>query len=131
MKWFSQARGNGFITGEDGLDRYFSVRDVCGADLPSTGDAVEFTPSPAAKKGPRAETVEIVSRARKQPSPRNDRINCPHCAKEIVPRIITYQGEVERTVCPFCGGTVRDFSMPWGWLLLLAITLIVIVKALS
>ena len=28
----------------------------------------------------------------------------------MVPRLITYQGSIEKSVCPFCGGTYKDFS---------------------
>lgn len=37
---------------------------------------------------------------------RNDpplsRIECPECAKIIIPRVVYYYGSVVKTVCPFC-----------------------------
>lgn len=49
----------------------------------------------------------------------------------MVPRVITYRGNVERTVCPFCGETYLDFvpdmSISWravGWTVLAAVGIV-------
>ena len=42
VKWFSRERGFGFITGEDGIDRFFNVQAIKGSELPNYGDVVEF-----------------------------------------------------------------------------------------
>ncbi|MGL6400072.1 CFI-box-CTERM domain-containing protein [Aeromonas veronii] len=37
-------------------------------------------------------------------------MNCPSCDKKIVPRLITYRGSPEKSVCPYCAATVKTFS---------------------
>lgn len=113
VKWFSQEKGYGFATPRDGEDHFFAVQDVKGADLPRTGDTVQFD-SHAGSKGPRARNVQIIHRAATPATSRpyvstDDRIACPRCAKRIVPRIITNRGTLSHSVCPFCGGTVKNF----------------------
>ena len=109
-KWFSADKGYGFIVGDDNIERHFTVRDVKGADLPRIGDRVEFTHKDG-NKGPRASSVEIVERGPNDPSRTDERVTCGHCGKKMVPRIITSQGALSKSVCPFCGGTHKDF----GW----------------
>lgn len=101
VKWFSEQKGYGFITDEQGSDFYFGVRDVKGADLPGSGDFVEFD-SRNSTRGLRAENVRVVRRLR-----RDERETCQHCGKRMVPRLVMYQGQVQRSVCPFCGQTHR------------------------
>jgi len=111
VKWFSVDKGYGFITGSDGVDRYFTVQDVIGADLPANGDVVRFEEK-TGKKGPRAINITITERATTTSYTQrvDDRVTCPHCNKKMVPRIITHQGSLSKSVCPFCGGTYKDFS---------------------
>ncbi|WP_227814946.1 cold shock domain-containing protein [Nitrogeniibacter aestuarii] len=109
VKWFSHDKGYGFITCDEDQDYYFSVSDVHGADLPGPGDRVEFQARVGAR-GLRASRVNIVSRAPEQ-TRADDRIECPGCQRRIVPRIITNQGQLDHSVCPFCGTTVKDFSL--------------------
>jgi cold shock CspA family protein/predicted RNA-binding Zn-ribbon protein involved in translation (DUF1610 family) len=114
IKWFSAEKGYGYIVGDDGQDYYFNVTEVKGAELPSNGDAVTFVPGQG-RKGPRAAAVEIASKApSKGQSNTNrysdDRATCPHCGKKMIPRIITYQGEAHKSVCPFCGETYKKFG---------------------
>lgn len=106
VKWFSKEKGFGFIVGDDGIERYFHVTDIIGAELPQAGDIVRFEHSEG-KKGPRATFVTIIS---KSSSTTDDRVICPHCGKKMIPRIITYQGALQKSVCPFCGGTYKEFS---------------------
>lgn len=46
---------------------------------------------------------------------RDDREQCGRCGKLMVPRIITCNGVLERSVCPFCGGTHRQFLRESRW----------------
>lgn len=109
VKWFSQEKGYGFITCAQNQDYYFSVSDVHGSELPGQGDRVEFQARVGAR-GLRASRIHIVSRAPGQ-TRADDRIECPGCQRRIVPRIITNQGQLDHSVCPFCGTKVKDFSL--------------------
>lgn len=117
VKWFSLDRGYGFITDEQSKDHYFSVRDVRGSDLPAACDQVQFL-SQDTNRGPRASGVQLISRSTENRRV-DDRVTCGYCGKKMVPRIISHQGQVERSVCPFCAGTYRSFPTPrWVWLVL-------------
>lgn len=109
VKWFSAEKGFGFIVGEDDVERFFNVRGIQGADLPNNGDLVEFEHK-AAQKGPRAVNVRIVERATSTSERRDDRVECGSCGRKMVPRLITYQGEPQKSVCPFCGAVYRSFG---------------------
>lgn len=110
VKWFSEEKGYGFITSENGEDHYFNVRSVQGVALPSNGDTVGFESS-AGDKGLRANKVTIIEKAPTISNrSRDDRINCPECGRKIVPRMITYRGEPEKSVCPYCAATVKTFD---------------------
>lgn len=122
VKWFSKEKGFGFVVGDDGVERYFNVKDVIGAELPQTGDVVSFKHLDG-KKGPRATSITIINNNK---SNTDDRVVCPHCGKKIVPRIITYQGSLERSICPFCGGVYKDF-MNHSWIVFLIIFVIIFI----
>ena len=89
-----------------------------GADLPSSGDEVQFQ-SQDTNRGLRASAIQLITRS--EDKRRGDeRVKCGYCGRKMVPRILSYQGQVERSVCPFCAGTHCDFSPPltsslWGW----------------
>ena len=108
VKWFSSDKGFGFIVSDSGDDHYFNVKGVKGTELPSNGDEVEFTSTPG-NKGPRAFDVVITNKEKKATAT-DDRINCPSCNKKIVPRMITYAGKAERSICPYCAAEVRNFK---------------------
>lgn len=38
------------------------------------------------------------------------RMECPNCGKYIIPRMISYEGVVMRTACPFCVHTIWRFT---------------------
>lgn len=114
IKWFSEEKGYGYIVGDDERDYYFNIREVQGVDLPGNGDLVSFE-SGQGKKGPRA--ASVVINAKGQPKIQfngsgrpDDRATCPRCGKKMVPRLITYQGSPEKSLCPFCGGVYKEFS---------------------
>jgi cold shock CspA family protein len=108
VKWFSTEKGYGFIRDAQGIDHHFAVRDVVGAELPSTGDRVTFHPLQG-RKGPRASGVRLASRGNETGSA--ERVVCATCGKRMVPRILTDRGSLAKSVCPFCGTTYKDF----GW----------------
>lgn len=87
---------------------------IHGTNWPKNGATASFAPND--NNGNPAAEAEITSQP--QPTQKSgDRIPCPHCQKEIVPRIVTIYGRVDRSVCPFCGETVKNFSKWWHFLL--------------
>ena len=132
VKWFSSERGYGFITDVQDHDHRFTVRDVIGGALPTRGETTEFVPG-SGDRGAFARKVRIIASApvgwgatRSQ----DDRVICRHCGRRMVPRVITYRGAVERTVCPFCANTHQDLNTTVslsartvGWILLMAVGL--------
>ena len=127
VKWFSSEKGYGFITSVSGEDHYFNVQSINGASLPSNGDIVQFE-SKSGNKGLRAFNVTITAKAQVQNSrSTDDRINCPSCGKKIVPRMITYRGNPEKSVCPYCAATIKTFgSNPLGLIVVVIIIILVI-----
>ncbi|MFM2664798.1 cold shock domain-containing protein [Vibrio sp. CyArs1] len=129
VKWFSNEKGYGFITANTGKDHYFNVQSVVGSSLPNNGDQVEFN-SKQGNKGLRAVDVVITGKAVRQSkyaSRNDDRINCPSCDKKIVPRMITYRGEPDKSVCPYCAATVKNFrSNIMGYIVLGVLVLVVL-----
>jgi cold shock protein len=124
VKWFSYEKGYGFITDERAKDYYFAVRDLVGSDLPSSGDEVEFN-AESTERGLRATNVRIT---KANPARGDERETCEHCGKKMVPRLITYQGQVQRSVCPYCGETHRRFAIPRFLLMILAIVAFAILR---
>jgi cold shock protein len=125
VKWFSHERGYGFITDDCDKDYYFAVHDVVGADLPHSGDEVEFDAVKTAR-GMRAQGVRITSKVSRARG--DERETCDHCGKKMVPRIISYQGAVQRSVCPYCGETHRRFAIPRFILVALAMIVVAILS---
>ncbi|WP_418356979.1 cold-shock protein [Shewanella basaltis] len=124
VKWFSQEKGYGFITSNSGVDHYFNVQAINGANLPSNGDNVSFE-SISGNKGAKAANVSIERRViRPKPRQVDDRVNCPSCNKKIVPRMITYQGNPQKSICPYCAALVKNFqpdSNNWGCFIAIAV----------
>ena len=109
VKWFSQSQGYGFIVGEDGTDHFFGVRSIQGIDLPNNKDDVIFDPCDG-KKGPAAKNVKIVKRHVKDDN--SAKLTCPCCKKNVFPKLVTYQGEPDKSFCPACGCMLKDFVGP-------------------
>jgi cold shock CspA family protein len=113
VKFFSQSKGYGYIVGDEQRAYYVTVRDVQGAELPRNGDLVNFEPT-SNQRGPKAINVEITQRSRsKDELPGRtvaDTMQCPHCQKQIIPRLIVKDGRPDSSVCPYCGHIVRSFS---------------------
>ncbi len=60
VKWFSRDKGYGFLTGEDGVDRFFGHRDIDPDYYPQGDDRVEFEEYEG-KKGPAARSVKQIA----------------------------------------------------------------------
>lgn len=133
VKWFSTDKGYGFITSDSNQDHYFNVRSIVGAELPSNGDSVEFE-SKMGSKGPRAVNVKITLKAEKQAfssGRQDDRVNCPQCNKKIVPRMITYRGDPQKSVCPYCAATVQTFGSSFGSIIAIIAVLVIAFAVIS
>lgn len=118
VKWFSVEKGYGYIAGNGIPDHYFNIRDVHGAELPGNGDVVTFESSPG-KKGPRAKSVVISAKAtatERAARSGDDRDTCAHCGKKMVPRLVTYQGTPQKSLCPYCGEIHKDFRSSWCYI---------------
>lgn len=132
VKWFSSERGYGFITDVQNRDHRFTVHDVIGGALPTGGETTEFDPG-SGDRGAFARRVRIVASAPVgwgTARSHDDRVVCRHCGRRMVPRVITYRGAVERTLCPFCANTCQDLiptmslsARTVGWILLMAVGL--------
>lgn len=110
IKFFNQQKGFGFVHGEDGRDYYLNVRDVQGADLPNNKDQVEFKPREG-QKGPRATNLQIISKGNaNQHRGKDEREQCQHCGKLMMPRISFQNGSPYKSFCPFCGGLHKKFT---------------------
>jgi cold shock CspA family protein len=132
VKWFSSEWGYGFITHAQNRDHRSTVRDVIEGALPRGGGKTEFDPG-SGDQSAFARNVRITASAPVgwgADRLRDDRVVCRHCGRRMVPRMITYRGAVERTVCPFCAHTYQNLnptvslsSRTVGWILLMAVGL--------
>lgn len=126
MKWFSTEKGFGFITrsiGGNHTDYFFHISSVDGPDAPGDGDLVEFREGET-KRGKEALDVRILDRSSPKSRPsfqgnkdsqqttrsesRDDRVECKHCGKRMVPRIQFSKGEPVARLCPFCMESQED-----------------------
>jgi len=60
----------------------------------------------------------------------DDRVICPHCDKKIVPKLSTHAGVAISSLCPYCGGIVKQFvsnKMPLGFKILVTIILTLLI----
>lgn len=60
VKWFSEEKGYGFITGEDGKDVFAHVRNTLEGEGLSEGQTVEFA-AEQGPKGPRAINIRVIT----------------------------------------------------------------------
>jgi cold shock CspA family protein/rubredoxin len=122
VKWFSTEKGYGFIVGADGVEYFFSVSDIKGADLPNNGDSVEFTETQTAK-GARAKAVTIAARLAAAPNTTthysDNRVRCRSCGKAMIPRIVTgpplgatrhWTPVPKHSICPVCAKIHETFE---------------------
>jgi len=91
------------------------VKTIKGTTLPANGAIVTFSAS-SGRRGPVANDVQLVQQGAGE-TERSDRMTCPHCSKQMVPRLVTYQGQPDKSFCPFCAGEIANYSSNWQlWL---------------
>ena len=118
VKWFSTDKGYGFVVGSDEIDRHFRVTDVKGSELPQIGQQVDYLP--IERNGNASATDIHLLDNYSQLKSDDGKVTCGASNSRVSPRMVTYRGEVERTVCPICGNTIADFSYSYGLSLILA-----------
>lgn len=115
---YNSENGYGFVRGEDGEDFYFKIRAFKENELPQISRQVIFTLNDAsAKKGQNPSIswlkydTTATNKNEKHPANKDDsRIQCPHCGKKIMPRMVIMNGAPYASHCPICGGKVRQFQ---------------------
>ncbi|MDP3266276.1 MAG: cold shock domain-containing protein [Sulfuricurvum sp.] len=115
VKFYNSEKGFGFIFSE-GLkqDIYFHINDWKHPSVPVGNDDIEFELQDD-KRGFRADNIRLISSAVEKcnaaytTNAKDDRVLCPSCSKKIVPRMITFRGKPDKSVCPYCAATVKNF----------------------
>lgn len=119
VKFYNKDKGFGFIhTNEHFEDVFFRINDWKNPSMPEGNDEVEFSLTnvqPGKYKGTNIILVKSASVKKQEEKATNfskndDREICPGCGKKIVPRLITYQGSVQRSVCPYCATQIKNFG---------------------
>lgn len=110
VKFYKSGDGYGFIQGEDGQEYYFNIRAVKDLDVRiQREDFAHFdVQEPKKNSGRKASSVNIEIYKPRRESP--NRVVCPNCGKECVPRLAFQNGHPTESCCPFCDGLVRRFS---------------------
>ncbi|WP_029523562.1 cold shock domain-containing protein [Persephonella sp. KM09-Lau-8] len=136
IKWFSKERGYGFILGEDNKNYFVHIKDIEGLDIPKEKDIVEFEITET-EKGAQAINVKIIEKNTEKNT--DPLVVCENCNKKMVPRVISVDGVLIKSVCPYCGSTYKDFRgekdltilIIFGSILFLLFSLIFIVAITS
>ena len=108
VKFYKQEEGYGFIFCEDlKEDFYFNIKEWKNGSVPCGNDEVTFE-SAEGKKGKFAKNILLEKSASEKKESKDDRVACPHCGKRCVPRIQFYRGNPCATLCPYCGGVIKQ-----------------------
>ena len=115
IKFYNKDKGFGFVVGENNQDYYFNQKVIPFGHIPNSGDMIEFEvsdkPTSNKHKEPTIAKMTLTGEQAKGTHDTNDsRIECPHCHKKIMPRLVTYYGQANRSLCPLCGGVVAEFG---------------------
>lgn len=138
VKWFNNQEGYGWIMADDSKEYAFNVRDILNNKIPKNNERVNFKTRLTKKGTTRAVEVFILEEViagssssaiawhqtayenDRKASGRsankvrdyehdNDRTECHHCHKRIIPYVITKHGVEQRSICRFCGKTHKEF----------------------
>jgi len=116
IKFYNKEKGYGFIyTNEHDKDIYFRISQWKNPSVPNGNDDVSFE-TKESPKGLEAINITCTKTAeekkqekKKEKSSHNEPLRCLSCGNYYrVPRMITFHGTPQRTVCPHCGKTIKD-----------------------
>lgn len=117
VKFYNKEKGFGFVVSENNQNYYFNHEVIPFGHMPNSGDMVEFEVSDQPTSNKHKEpTIAKMTLTGEQATgtnaqnPNDNRVECPHCHKKGYPRIVTYRGYAARSLCPFCGEVVSDFT---------------------
>lgn len=114
IKFYNKDKGFGFVVGENNQDYYFNQKVIPFGHIPNSGDMIEFEvsdkPTSNKHKEPTIAKMTLTGeQATGMNNPSDSRVECPHCHKRVMPRVVTHYGRAERSLCPLCGGVVAEF----------------------
>lgn len=117
VKFYNKEKGYGFIySDETERDYFFGISDWKNSSEPKANDDIQFDIVDSKNSKKKAINIKVIKSSiiKKQEAyaKSDDRINCPSCNKRIVPRMITYRGSPEKSVCPYCSVLIKRFSYP-------------------
>lgn len=114
IKFYNSEKGFGFIfTTQHYEDVFFHINDWKNSMAPNLNDDVEFEMKLEKAKYKAIDifvTKTSTQKKQEEKDKNDDRLICPSCNKRIVPRMITYQGTPEKSVCPYCATTIMEFN---------------------
>ncbi len=89
-------------------DVYFHFMDATGPERPREGDLVSYRRIDG-PRGAHAEAVQVVTSREAQRYAK-----CARCGRHMVPRVLTFRGSVEGSVCPFCFAAYKSILPSWA-----------------
>lgn len=114
VKFYNSEKGFGFIFCEDQTDVFFHINDWKNGSAPALDDDVEFEVIKEKQGKTKAVNIILFKSASDKKQAKfarsDDRIVCHGCGKRIVPRMITYRGTPEKSVCPYCAVEIQKFT---------------------
>lgn len=116
IKFYNEKEGYGFIQGEDSAEYYFTFHEIKHfTSVPKMADPVSFDVSSTKQNEyPVACGVNVLNSKELANEKDNygseQKVTCPNCHRNIVPRITTLNGVPVASYCPFCGKQVKEFK---------------------
>ena len=132
VKFYNKDKGFGFVVGENNQDYYFNQKVISFGHIPNSGDMIEFEvsdkPTSNKHKEPTIAKMTLTGEQATGINNTNDnRVECPHCHKKIMPRLVTHYGRANRSLCPLCGSVVAEFVQTYSTKLIVACLVIITV----
>lgn len=112
---YNSEKGYGFVRSEDGEDYYFKIRAFKENTVPQVSRQVIFALGNTYKKGqnPPISWLKydpIATNEKHSINKDDSRIQCSHCGKKIIPRMVIMNGAPYSSHCPICGGKIKQFQ---------------------